>query len=216
MPGIGGQQAPMRLPTELKRYYEGDLWSTFYFANAAALASTSNRLFSTPIGQQGQGFPAQLTQAETNLREAGRVPSGFAFTVKSVAVELKYDDNWGVVRTDILNTQMYGVVSWSFLNTDIEIAPIQLIGAGGGVFGSTADTGAADGGNGGSRTVLNNGAGQVWNYSSLAVLLPANTTFNLIAGFGAGATVVDGGANSSNLLLRLHLLGMTTTAVPVG
>ena len=210
------QQAPMRLPTELKRYYEGDLWSTFYFANAAATASTSNRLFSTPIGQQGQGFPAQLSQAETNLREAGRVPSGFAFTVRSLAIEPKYDDNFGIVRADLLNIQFYSVLSWSFLNTDIEVAPIQLIGAGGGIFGSTADTGAAEGGLGGSRTILNNGAGQVWNYSSLAVLLPANTTFNMILGFGTNATVIDGGSSNANLLARLHLLGMTTTAIPVG
>lgn len=210
------QQAPMRLPTELKRYYEGDLWSTFRFANAAATASTTNRLFSTPIGQQGQGFAAQLSLSDTNLREAGRVPSGFAFTVRSLAVEPKYQDNWGITRADLLNVQFYGVLSWSFLNTDIEVAPVQLIGGGGGIFGSTADTGAAEGALGGSRIVLNNGAGQVWNYSSLAVLLPASTTFNLILSFGAGATVVDGGINNSAMLVRAHLLGMTTTAIPIG
>jgi hypothetical protein len=212
-----GQQAGMRLPTEVKRYYEGDLWSTHFFADAAPLASLIRPLYSVAIGGTGQGFGAvSLDIAHTNMEEAGRIASGLAYTVRQVGIECCYDDNWGICRADLQNVRFYCVPTWKFLNTEVPIAPVSLIGEGGGIFGSTADTGGAEGGLGGSRMVLNNGAGQTWCYYELPVLLPANTTFSLRLMFGALATVVDGGLNNSDLLIRAHLIGVVTSAVPQG
>lgn len=211
-----GQQAGMRLPTEVKRYYESDLFSTFQWADGAALASGTFELFTTAQGAQGQGFGASLTISETNLSESGRIPNGLALTVRGIAAELSYANNWPIVRADIQNIQTYCVLRWSFLNTFIDIAPVSLIGQGGGIFGSTADTGGAVGGVGGSIIALNNGAGQLWQYSELPVLLNAGQSFKMIAAFGSGAAVVDGGTGNSSLRMRIHLLGTFTSAVPQG
>ena len=211
-----GQQAGMRLPTEVKRYYEGDLWSSQFFANAAATANLDRPHFTVPVGQQGQGFAAALSISETNMEEGGRIASGLAYTVRQVAIEPIYDDVWPVVHADIKNLQYSCVPTWRFLNTEVEISPVALIGQGGGIFGTSADTGAADGGLGGSRIALNNGAGQTWIYYELPVLLPANTTFSLRLRFGANAAAIDGGRNTSNLIVRGHLIGVITSAVPQG
>lgn len=212
-----GQLASFRLPTSVQRYYESDFWSTYYFADATALATQTNvELFKTQIGAQGQGFPTSLSISETNMSEPGRIPSGLAFTTYQVALEPKYDNNYGVVRADMLNLAFYMVPQWSFLNTTVDIAPTALIGQGGGIFGATADTGAADGGSGGSRFIFNNGAGGTWVYHQLPVLLPANTTFSIKLLFGRSAAAVDGGPGNSNLLIRAHMLGVATSAVPEG
>jgi len=150
------------------------------------------------------------------MEEGGRIASGLAYTVRQVAIEPIYDDVWPVVHADIKNLQYSCVPTWRFLNTEVEISPVALIGQGGGIFGTSADTGAADGGLGGSRIALNNGAGQTWIYYELPVLLPANTTFSLRLRFGANAVVIDGGRNTSNLIVRGHLIGVITSAVPQG
>jgi len=211
-----GQMAGFRLPTNVKRYYEADLWSSYYFLNGAVLAGLTRDLFSTKQGGTGQGWPNPMSIAETNMAEAGRIASGLAYTVRQVAVEPLYDDSWAVVGADLRNLLNNCVPIWKFLNTTVEIATVSLIGQGGGIFGSTADTGAVEGGSGGSRIALNNGAGSTWVYHELPVLLPANTSFSLQLSFGDSAIAVDGGINSSNLVIRTHLVGVATSAVPEG
>lgn len=211
-----GQDAPIVLPKQLKRYYEGTLWSTWRYADTTAVANTVNRLFSVAIGATGQGFGAALSLAETNLLEQSRIPTGQAYTVYAVAAEPRYDDNANPSRMDIANLQLNSLFRWFLLNTTIEMAPLNLIGQGGGISGGTADTGAVEGGAGGARVFLNSGFGQVWTYDTLAVLLPASTTFNVEHVWGANATAVDGGLTAADLLVRCSLLGSTMTAVPVG
>ena len=212
-----GQQAGMRLPTEVQRYYESALWSTQLYADATALAGrASDSLFGTRKGGNGNGFAASLTIAETNMDEAGRIASGLAFTTRQVACEVRYTDNFPMCHMDLANVQKNLVLTWSFLNTFVHIAPVNLIGQGGGIFGTTADTGAADGANGGSRTILNNGAGQTWIYHELPVLLPANTTFSVQLQWGGLATAVDGGVNNSAMEIRGSLIGVATSAIPEG
>ena len=212
-----GQQAGMRLPTEVQRFYEGALWSSYRYADATALAGrAADSLFGVRKGGNGQGWPASLTIAETNMEEAGRIATGLAFTTRQIACEVRYADNWPMVHVDLANVQLNLVLTWKFLNTFVDIAPVNLIGQGGGIFGSTADTGAADGGSGGSRTILNNGAGQTWIYHELPVLLPANTTFSMQLQWGGNATVVDGGVNNSAMVIRVSLIGVATSAVPEG
>lgn len=211
-----GQQAKMVLPKDLKRYYEGAFWSSFFFADTTALADVKADYFVTPEGQQGQGFGASLSKAETNMQESGRIPTGLALTCRSIACEPFYQNNNPMVHADLKNLQSHSVLTWKMLNTEIDIAPISLIGQGGGIFGSTADTGAVEGGAGGSRVIINNGSGQVWTYELLHVLLPSSTTFRVTQKFGSNAAAVDGGINNADLIVRLSLLGMVTTAVPVG
>lgn len=211
-----GQQAKMILAKDLKRYYEGDLWSSFFFEDDKTLADFKADYYVTPNGQQGQNFGGPLSIAETNMEESGRIPTGLAFTVRSVAVEPMYQDNRPVVHADMKNLQSHSIFQWKMLNTVIEIAPMSLIGQGGGIFGSTADTGAQEGGAGGSRILLNNGSGQVWTYETLHILLSSSTTFRLQQVFGGNALPVDGGLGNSDLVVRAHLLGMITTAVPAG
>lgn len=210
-----GQQAPMVLPKDLKRYYEGAFWSSFFYQDGAALADRADRLFVTPQGQQGQGFSSSLSKAETNMVESGRIPTGLALTVRAIALDPYYQTAVPMVYGMLKNLQAHALLEWSMLNTTIDVAPIALIGSGGGIYGSTADTGGVDG-TGGSREALNNGAGQVWSYDQLHILLPSSTTFSVVLRFGGDAQVVDGGPTNADLIVRCHLLGMVTTAVPVG
>lgn len=212
-----GQEAPFVLPKALKRYYEGVLWSTLRYANAAAVAGTQNNLFfSTPLGMNGQGFTVPLSISETNISQAGMIPVGQAFTVYAVAAEPRYNDNASVCREDMNNLQYYSALVWKFLNTEIPIGPLNLIGQAGGLSGATADTGAAEGGTGGSRFWINSGFGQCWTYDTLAVLLPAASQFNVAQVWGSGASTIDGGITTADLFVRVSLIGTTMTAIPVG
>lgn len=211
-----GQQAGMKLPTNVRRYYEGDLWSAYRFADATALADLTRDVFTVATGGTSQGWTAPLSIAETNMAEAGRIANGLAYTVRQVAIDPYYVDSYPLVGADLRNLLNNLVPIWKFLNTEIEISSVSLIGAGGGIFGTTADTGAAEGGSGGSRIALNNGAATTWVYHELPVLLPAGTSFTLRFRFGSNAIAVDGGTNNSALAVRAHLVGVATSAVPEG
>lgn len=215
-PGGGAPLAPMQLPRSVVRIGEQAIWSTQQYADATALANVESILFSTPLNQTGQGFGAALSLAETNIRESSRIPGGFAYTVKGLAVQPYYPDGWPIVRADVANLINHCVLVWNFLQTRIEIAPVQLVGAGGGLYGDTADTGAAEGGLGGSRIMVNNGNGQVWIYGDHPVSLPSNATFNLNLSWGSAAVAVQGGTNNSAMNVRVVMLGTFESAIPIG
>jgi len=210
----------MELPKQIVRIGEQTLWSSYRWADGQALANTSVEIFKLAIGGQGQGFAAALTVAETNLREGGRIPGGYSYNVEAIALHpYALGGNTAtnvnpLVGNDMRNIHANLVLAWRFLQTEIDIAPAVLIGAGGGAFGDTADTGAADGG-GGSRTMINNGNGQLWLYRRHPVMLPANATFAINYKWGGGAVVVDGGGDNYALILRTSLLGVFETAIAV-
>jgi hypothetical protein len=52
------------------------------------IQSGAQRLFITPPGQAGQGFPFQLTERETNWKSANRVPDNQNFEVLELGVTL--------------------------------------------------------------------------------------------------------------------------------
>lgn len=216
-PLVPGQApiAPMQVPKAIRRIGEQAIWSSQRYANATAVANTANRLFTTPRGQVGQGFAAALTLAETSLKEGGRIPAQFAFTVDGVSCQLYNQDSSPVVYQDVANATNNGVLQWDFVQTQFDIAPVALIGAGGGPYGDTADTGAVDGGFG-SRVVVNNGNGALWVYRAYPVLLPADSTFAIIFTWGSGAAVIDGGLQNAALIARVSLLGRFQTAIAVG
>jgi len=221
-PGLPGgiTNVPFEPPKELFRYGEQALWSTQLFAANSTVAGNSYRLFSTGLGQAGQGF-AQLSEAETSLREGGRIPAGQAFDVFGISchIYMGVTSGAGVLTlstpTDtsplignLLNLQNNSVLQWSFLNTVIDVAPTALVGAGGGAFGSVSQNAA-----GSNLGHLNNGAGQLWLYRAAAVALPGQTVFNMVIKFGAYASVITA-ANS--VAARISLVGNYKTAMVVG
>lgn len=209
----GGGQAPsvpMQQPMNLFRFGEQTIWSTTQLA-IGAIASSTQRLFTTPIGQNGQGFGA-LTIAETNLKEGGRVPSGVAYDVFGVATEVGIGasgstpiDTAAQVQA-LLNIQHNGVLSWDFTQTVVDICPVILAGAGGGAFGSVATGNAVNCGH------MNNGNGAIWMYRKHPVALPGNSTFSIVLRFGGNADAV---ANAVNIV-RVTLLGYYKNVIEIG
>jgi len=215
-PQAGSPLSPMHVQKNIVRIGEQAFWSAQNYPDATAVANTTDRLFTTPRGQVGQGFAVGLTIPETNLKEGGRIPSQYAYDVEAIAVQPYYFDNRPIVGADLRNLLSHCVLLWDFVQTQIEIAPISLVGAGGGIYGATADTGGVEGGLGGSRIALNNGNGQLWVYRRHPVLLPSNSTFALLLSWGTGATVIDGGAGNSAMVVRVVLLGRFQTAIATG
>lgn len=213
--GGGVPAASLQPQQDLVRLYEKGLWSTQRYADAAAVAGTESRLYTTQKGQVGQGFGAALSIAETNMRESGRIQQNEAFDVYAISALVYYLDNSGVVYADLANILHHSTLIWDFSTTTLEIAPLHLIGAGGGPMGATADTGGAEG-TPGSRIVLNNGNGNVWLYQEIPIILNAGTTFALVHQWGSSAAVIDGGTLNSALALKTTLLGRFQSAITSG
>lgn len=211
-PPSGAPSAPMEVPLTAVRFGEQSLWSTYQWADATALSSREYFVFSTPLDNQGQGFGSALSLAETNMQIAAQLPRGYAFDVVGIAFYPYYAGAAQMELPDLINMQNNCVLQWKFQQTRIEIAPVQLIGSGGGVFGSTADTGDVQG----SRVALNNGSGTVWVYRLHPVQLPASIVFNIAYTFGASAAAVDGGAGDLALNARTTLLGKYQVTIDVG
>jgi hypothetical protein len=228
VPGV-----PQHQPSNLFRFGEITLYSTFAFpagAGGLALANTTNRLFATPLGQQGQGFAVALTVAETNLKEAGRIPSGQAYDVFGVAgqvmgfdataqtLDLPFNDvaAAGVAPAagqasiaDLQNFVNNTILLWDFTQTQVFICPLMLAGAGGGLFGAFgANAAAASGGS------MGNGNGGIWMYRRHPVALPGNSTFAVLAQIGGRAAGVLGANNG--MALRVVLLGYYKSVIEIG
>ena len=221
-PGAGPiPPVPFHQPTNLFRFGEQTLWSTFLFLGGAALANSVNRTFTTPLGQVGQGFANALTIGETNLKEGGRVPAGVAYDVFGLGAQVLHGNQAlagaGLTLSqpadtpaeigDIQNIINNGVLSWNFISTVIDIAPLSLIGAGGGVYGAVSQNAA-----GANTGAMNNGNGSIWMYRKHPVALPGNSTFSLVVRFGSRAAVV--GANC--VALRIVLFGYYKNVIEIG
>ena len=217
--GSQGMSVPMQLPKDVLRLGEQSLWSAYRYASGAALANTQQRVFGVALGNSGQGFAAPLTIAETNMKESGRIPTGYAYDCQGVACQPytltgeTANTIYPLVGADARNIMGNAVLQWAFQQSVIDIAPVSLIGQGGGLFGATADTGAAEGGSGGTRTMVNNGNGQLWVYQAIPVGLPSSTTFTIQIAWGANAITVDGGEDNYALVIRVHLLGIFKMAI---
>ena len=212
---------PFSQPKSLFRFGEQTIWSSV-FLPTGALASTSNRLFSIAQGSTGQGYTAALSIAETNLKEGGRVPSGVAYDVFGVACQVQHAsagaDAAGVTVNvaadtqaliqDLSNVINNGALRWNFTQTIIDIAPVSLVGAGGGAFGAVAQNAA-----GANSGAMNNGNGHIWMYRKHPVALPGNTQFSVLLDFGTRAAAV--GANNG-IVARVVLLGYYKNIIEIG
>lgn len=206
---VAGQQvATLQPQQDVVRVYEKALWSTYAYADATAVAGGSYRLFATQKGQTGQGHSSQLRDVETNMREGGRMQSNEAFDCHGLASLPYTSDNTAVSYKDMHNTLFQSMLLWDFSSTKLEVATTYLIGAGGGIFGSTADTGDANG----NRHAFNNGTGAVWLYR-IAMILSAGTNFAIEQLWSAYASVIDGGATAYTLLFKVSMLGRFQSAI---
>jgi len=213
------QAVPLELPKDVLRVGEQAIWSTQRVAAAAALANQTFRLFTTPLGQQGQGFAQAMSIAETNIKEGGRIPSGLAFDCLGIACIIQAADNTDQalnhnvdVLASVQNVYRHGVLSWDFLQTVIDIAPVSLVGAGGGVQATItqANAGAAAAAD---VYAVQSGMGGLWVYRKFPVALPANSTFNMLLRFGSNCPAVPAGGG---LDIKIALIGAFKTAIEVG
>ncbi len=210
---------PLQQPQNLFRFGEQTIWSTTLLAGGSSPAATSSRLFTVPIGSTGQGFTNALTIAETNLKEGGRVPSGVAYDVFGVATQILQSSNTADDGTlsvaqdtqaligNLVNIQNNGVLSWDFTQTQVDICPVILSGAGGGAFGAVAQNAA-----GANSGAMNNGNGSIWMYRKHPVALPGNSTFSIVLRFGSRAAQI--GTNSVGV--RCVLLGYYKNVIEIG
>lgn len=215
-PNQGIPPVPFKQPTQLFRYGEQAIWSTQGFVAGATVANTSNRVFSTPIGQQGQGFTTSLTIAETSLKEGGRIPAGVAFDVFGLSchvyqgtslASLAQPVNDTASITNLVNVLNNSVLSWDFTQTTVDISPVHMIGAGGGAFGSVSQNAA-----GANTGNMSNGAGTVWMYRQHAVALPGTTTFAILLRFGGSAPALATYATG----VKISLLGYYRNVIEIG
>jgi hypothetical protein len=229
IPLIGGGRAGVppvsfELPKNVFRFGEQTLWSSQFLGGATATANGTFRLFTTPLGQQGQGFAAGMSISETNIKEGGRIPSGIAFDCFGIAVQqiatnavTDVGTNAGVAVdnadeiTDLVNLQNNGVIVWDFTQTQVEVCPIMLAGAGGGAFGTLAASDNPAAGATTTRGNVSNGNGSIWLYRKHPVALPGNSTFSIVLRFGSRAAPVG----TNGLIVRVVLLGYYKNVIEI-
>lgn len=213
---------PFVQPKSLFRFGEQTIWSSQFLApGAPGIASTSNRLFSVAQGSQGQGFTNALSIAETNLKEGGKVPAGVAYDVFGVGCQIMHGNQVAdaggtmsiaadtqVLIRDEQNIINNGALSWSFTQTQIDICPVALAGAGGGLFGSVSQNAA-----GANAGAMNNGNGQIWMYRKHPVALPGNTTFTVLLTFGSRAAQISA---ANYCVVRCVLFGYYKNIIEIG
>lgn len=231
IPLVGGGQAGVppvsfELPKNVFRFGEQTLWSSQFFIGGSALANGTFRMFTTPLGQQGQGFAAAMSISETNIKEGGRIPSGIAFDTFGIAVQQIATSNQNDIAgnagvavdtaaevTDLVNLQNNGVIVWDFTQTQVEVCPVMLAGSGGGAFGTLSAS--QDPANAGAVTAslgnVNNGNGSVWLYRKHPVALPGNSTFSIVLRFGSRAAAVQ----ANGLIVRVVLLGYYKNVIEI-
>jgi hypothetical protein len=198
------------VPTGIQRLYEFGLFSSGRIAAGVNLNSLATvRLFTYSQTQPGPGYGGvNSSVSETNMVVGGFAPGGETYEVQSCAVELFGDANVAPLAGDLRAMMRLGVVLWEFgLNTVIPISPISMIGAGGGLFGTTADTATP-------QTVLNNGNGGLWMYQNVVIAIPATQPFAVQFQWGsAGQAAAITLTNASQF--RCTLFNMSRNAVPV-
>lgn len=100
---------------------DAPMWSTYRFVPSAP-PDACVRLFSQALGQYGQGFTEghSLRHADTNMKEAGRVPAGITIEVVGVSWDV-----WGCAA-DREHLFSSGVWVFDFFHTHIDVAPASL------------------------------------------------------------------------------------------
>lgn len=204
-------QGLFAVPTGIQRLYEYGLFSSARFAAGSNLAGqATTRLFTYAQGTTGPGYAGVSSISETNMQVGAIAPGNETYEVTALSVEVFGDGSTAVLMGDIRAILRLGVCFWEFGSTTVmAIAPISMIGAGGGIFGFSADTGTP-------VTQANNGNGGLWGYSNVVVAIPATQSFALQCQWGTGgaaspATVTLTAATQ----IRATLFNQARVAVPV-
>jgi hypothetical protein len=135
-------------------------------------------------------------------------PGNETYEVTSISLEVFGDTNVAVLMGDLRAVMRLGVLFWEFGSTTVmAISPIPMVGAGGGIFGFSADTGTP-------VTAANNGNGGLWVYQNVVVAIPATQSFAVQCQFGTA------GQNGNVALtaatqIRCTLFNQARVAIPV-
>lgn len=205
---LGAGSGLFSVPNTLQRVYEYGLYSSAKIAAATNLASFGPlKLFGYNDQQIGPGFSAG-SQSETNMVVGSLAPGGETYEVSAMACEILGDTNVGILAGDMRAVMRLAIPTWQFGSTlFLQIAPIPMIGSGGGIFGMTGDTATP-------LTVLNNGNASFWSYQSYVVAIPATQSFAIPIFFGNGGQT-GSIALTAAVVLRWTLFNQSRVAIPV-
>lgn len=203
-------QGLFAVPTGIQRLYEYDLYSAGRFAAGTNLNGQAvTRLFTYSQTQVGPGYAGvNSSVSETNMLVGSIAPGNETYEVTALAFEIFGDANVAVLMGDLRAVMRLGVLFWEFGSTTVmAIAPVPMVGAGGGIFGFSADTGTP-------VTAGNNGNGGLWLYQNVVVAIPATQSFALQVQWGsAGQAAAIALTNATQF--RAHLFNQARVAVPV-
>ena len=199
-------QGAFAIPTNVQRIAEQGLWSTFSFAPGTSVSGTNPRFFSVQLGAAGQGFAA-MSFSETNQQVANQCPGDETYEISAIAAEILGAPGVEATTGDIRLFQRLGCLRWEFGSVLIDVAPLSMIGAGGGIFGATANTAAG-------TTFANNGGGGLWLYTGVVIAVPSTQRFAQILSMGTGGQVAAL-APTANTQVRIVLFNMSRIAVPI-
>lgn len=108
-------------------------WSNYNFEVDAAgyLSSGDYKVFTTPSGQAGQGFPFALTDRETNWKSANRVPDNQNFEILELGISILpgfdgdgdvTDPERNVISANIANTFLQNtILAIQYLTNEISL-----------------------------------------------------------------------------------------------
>lgn len=204
-------QGLFAVPNAIQRVYEYDLYSSAsYGAGSNMAGQATTRLFSYALGAAGPGFAGNSTISETNMPVGALAPGGETYEVTAIALEIFGNANIAPLIADVRSIMRFGVLYWEFGQTLVlPIAPIPMIGAGGGIFGMTADTGTP-------VTQPNNGNGGLWMYSNVVVSIPSTQSFAVQVQYGTGGQAAGvATALTAITQIRCSLFNQARVAVPI-
>lgn len=203
-------QGLFEIPTGIQRLAEYTLYSTVKIAAAANVAGQEFRFFSSGLSMQGQGFTF-MSYSETNVQVGAMIPGGESYQVSSLACEVFGASGVAPLIGDVRLLQRLGYFVWEFAGiTKIPIAQLSMIGAGGGIFGFTADTGTP-------VTQANNGNGGLWCYQNVVVSLPSTQQFAILLMCGYGGSAAGTSITVTNeTQVRFSMFNNVRIAVPIG
>lgn len=200
-------QGSFSIPSGVQRIAEQGLWSSFRFPAGVPIVNTGARLFAVQLGAQGGGFVQPVSFSETNQQVAGQAPGDETYEISSLACEMFGATFIQPLLIDMRLLQRMGAFRWEFGTTYIDISPLGMVGAGGGLYGFSADSGTP-------VTVANNGNGQIWMYQSVVISVPSTQRFAVILQFGTGGQAAAL-APSADIQIRVTLFNLARSAVPI-
>ena len=196
-------------PTNVTRTYEYDLYSSGRFAAGGTVSGQNIGLFNYAQNQAGPGYLGVASSvSETNVDVGGLMPGGQTFNVSAIALEIYGDAGTAPLIGDVRTVMRLGVAQWKFGQTTIiPIAPVSMIGAGGGIFGFSADTGTP-------VTQANNGNGGIWAYQLVVIAIPAMQSWKIELLFGTAGQAAAITVTAATQI-RAHLFNYANSAIPV-